>query len=143
MLSVLHLVLATVAWGAMLPGLGRASVTCCLKLDKKFPQLSRIKQYHVQKSGVCPINAVVFTTVKDVKICLDPKAAKVQKAMNFLNVQKMTTEVSSSEKTRTDGTPVNKTRIMMKTTTDRNVNTAPIKTDRVYRPVKSEGCSTP
>ncbi|KAL7835314.1 hypothetical protein SRHO_G00276610 [Serrasalmus rhombeus] len=62
----------------------------CLKTSSTVLQISKIKSYYVQKSGLCPIDAVVFTTVKGVKICSDPQKPWVKRAMKIVDGRRTT-----------------------------------------------------
>ncbi|KAL6462650.1 hypothetical protein MHYP_G00290720 [Metynnis hypsauchen] len=62
----------------------------CLKTSNTLLRIANIKSYYVQKSGLCAINAVVFTTVKGVKICSDPQKSWVKKAMKSVDGRRTT-----------------------------------------------------
>ncbi|XP_036413833.1 uncharacterized protein LOC118798561 [Colossoma macropomum] len=66
----------------------------CLKTSNAVLQISNIKSYYVQKSLLCLIDAVVFTTAKGVKICSDPQKPWVKRAMKAVDGRR--TNVSST-----------------------------------------------
>ncbi|CAL8281452.1 unnamed protein product [Lota lota] len=46
---------------------------CCLKFKKTEVKLLKLKRYYVQREdSSCRLHAVVFTTVKNKRICSDP-----------------------------------------------------------------------
>ncbi|KAL7840591.1 hypothetical protein AOLI_G00259140 [Acnodon oligacanthus] len=61
----------------------------CLKTSKTVLRISNIF-YYVQKSGLCAIDAVVFTAVKGVKICSDPQKPLVKRAMKAVDGRRTT-----------------------------------------------------
>ncbi|KAJ8274381.1 hypothetical protein COCON_G00090060 [Conger conger] len=67
------------------PGEANASVIkCCLRVsDMKIP-VSRIARYEKQMKGLCPIEAIIFTTVKGLTYCsgLNQWAARVMHIMD-------------------------------------------------------------
>uniref|UniRef100_A0A3B1KGZ3 Chemokine interleukin-8-like domain-containing protein n=1 Tax=Astyanax mexicanus TaxID=7994 RepID=A0A3B1KGZ3_ASTMX len=48
----------------------------CLRTSNTVLQVQRVKSYYVQKSGLCHVDAVVFTTVRGIAVCSDPKKTK-------------------------------------------------------------------
>ncbi|XP_063062228.1 monocyte chemotactic protein 1B-like [Engraulis encrasicolus] len=66
--------------------LGRAVPTnCCLTTVKIVLPPKNIRDYHWQKVPLCPIEAVVLTTVKGVQVCSDPKKPWVKKAVKHVD----------------------------------------------------------
>ncbi|XP_026860184.2 chemokine (C-X-C motif) ligand 32b, duplicate 1 [Electrophorus electricus] len=68
----------------------RSSLCGCLKTSLTILPVSRIKAYSIQKASPCHIEAVMFTTIKGIKVCSDPKKLWVKKAMKSLNAVKRT-----------------------------------------------------
>ncbi|XP_072544747.1 uncharacterized protein [Salminus brasiliensis] len=58
---------------------------CCLKTSKTIVRLDLLKRYKEQKKPLCPVNALIFTTKKDVNICSDPSSPWAIRAKNFLD----------------------------------------------------------
>ncbi|KAG7487439.1 hypothetical protein MATL_G00023330 [Megalops atlanticus] len=51
---------------------GRVS-SCCLTTSETVLRLNLINSYYLQrKGGICPVDAVVFVTVKGIKVCANP-----------------------------------------------------------------------
>ncbi|KAL2085715.1 hypothetical protein ACEWY4_019035 [Coilia grayii] len=86
-LRVLYICLVSGLFFATL-GRGKVSTTCCLRTSQRVIPLKNIKDYHMQRVGLCPVDAVVFTTVKGIKLCLDPKNLWVIKAVKYLDSKK-------------------------------------------------------
>ncbi|XP_018596644.1 C-C motif chemokine 17-like [Scleropages formosus] len=62
--------------------------TCCLKTTDTILPLSKIAGYYSQKAGLCPVDAVVFVTVKNVKICSPPNKLWVKRAVKYFGSKK-------------------------------------------------------
>ncbi|KAG7487441.1 hypothetical protein MATL_G00023350 [Megalops atlanticus] len=56
-------------------------VECCLRVSEIRLPPDRIKDYTVQKAGVCPVNAIVFLTRTGKLICSDPEKDWVKRAV--------------------------------------------------------------
>nr|XP_015216590.1 PREDICTED: monocyte chemotactic protein 1B-like [Lepisosteus oculatus] len=62
------------------------TASCCLKASNTVLQREKIASYHIQKdSGVCLFEAVVFTTIRGVRVCSDPRKPWVKKAMKYVD----------------------------------------------------------
>uniref|UniRef100_A0A8B9GYB0 Chemokine interleukin-8-like domain-containing protein n=1 Tax=Astyanax mexicanus TaxID=7994 RepID=A0A8B9GYB0_ASTMX len=62
--------------------------TCkCLRTSNTVLQVQRVKSYYVQKSGLCHVDAVVFTTVRGITVCSDPKKPWVKKAITAVDAR--------------------------------------------------------
>ncbi|XP_049319124.1 chemokine (C-X-C motif) ligand 32b, duplicate 1 isoform X2 [Astyanax mexicanus] len=59
----------------------------CLRTSNTVLQVQRVKSYYVQKSGLCHVDAVVFTTVRGIAVCSDPKKPWVKKAMTVVDAR--------------------------------------------------------
>ncbi|KAI1891362.1 hypothetical protein AGOR_G00143030 [Albula goreensis] len=46
---------------------------CCLKVSKTRPHTENIIRYTVQKVGLCPVDAIVFSTRRGMKVCANPE----------------------------------------------------------------------
>ncbi|KAI4904012.1 hypothetical protein NFI96_021460 [Prochilodus magdalenae] len=86
----LLLLAATFSQGAGEPG----GSCVCLRTSGTVLRITNIRSYYVQRAGVCHIDAVVFTTVKGLKICSDPKKPWAERAMKAVDARKK--PVSSS-----------------------------------------------
>ncbi|NP_001108533.1 chemokine (C-X-C motif) ligand 32b, duplicate 1 precursor [Danio rerio] len=64
----------------------------CLKLSDGVLRKANIKSYIRQRAGVCHIDAIVFTTVRGITFCADPKLTWVIDAMKFLDKKKAASE---------------------------------------------------
>ncbi|KAI1891361.1 hypothetical protein AGOR_G00143020 [Albula goreensis] len=77
---------------------GELVTSCCLKTSQTRPPCGRLKGFHSQKKGRCPVDAVVFTTVKGTTICSDPTKRWVKKCKRNIGTRKkahMATAVKS------------------------------------------------
>uniref|UniRef100_A0A3Q1G504 Chemokine interleukin-8-like domain-containing protein n=1 Tax=Acanthochromis polyacanthus TaxID=80966 RepID=A0A3Q1G504_9TELE len=74
------------------------SVNCCLGHSSKRIPLPRIKEYYIQHEGMCPINAIVLTTVTGKHICFDPDDKWVQRVMKHLQSRLKIQEASLSDR---------------------------------------------
>ncbi|XP_046883773.1 monocyte chemotactic protein 1B-like [Hypomesus transpacificus] len=59
--------------------------SCCRKTFSMRIPLRMLGSYYVQDIAMCPIKAVVFVTVKDKRLCLDPKELWVKTAIDYLD----------------------------------------------------------
>ncbi|XP_066507925.1 monocyte chemotactic protein 1B-like [Hoplias malabaricus] len=66
--------------------LGEGSpVKCCTNFSPHPLPLNRLKHFNVQDATtLCRLDAVIFTTVKNRKICANPDAAWVKNAISHL-----------------------------------------------------------
>ncbi|XP_022519745.1 monocyte chemotactic protein 1B [Astyanax mexicanus] len=61
---------------------------CCTNYSPKPFPLNRLKHFSVQDAtGVCRLSAVIFTTLKNKKICADPEAAWVKDAVSHIKTK--------------------------------------------------------
>ncbi|CAL8324410.1 unnamed protein product [Arctogadus glacialis] len=58
---------------------------CCLKIKGTEVKLKKLRSYHVQKSPSCRLPAVVFTTVRNKRICAEPNQPWTRKSMAYLD----------------------------------------------------------
>ncbi|KAJ8274382.1 hypothetical protein COCON_G00090070 [Conger conger] len=83
------------------PGPGEASspvVSCCLKTENKKIPVIRVDRYSMQKKGLCPVDAVIFTSVKGITICSNPSDRWAKRAMAIVDSRrqtKVTTDIAS------------------------------------------------
>ncbi|KAG9340108.1 hypothetical protein JZ751_022033 [Albula glossodonta] len=56
-------------------------LNCCLKVSETRPCTENIIRYTVQKVGLCPVDAIVFSTQRGMKVCANPEKVWVKKAM--------------------------------------------------------------
>ncbi|XP_036409610.1 monocyte chemotactic protein 1B-like [Megalops cyprinoides] len=71
-------------------GLGRVNGTvtsCCLRTTGTKINVTLLSRYYMQKSGMCPVEAVVFTTIKGITICSSPTSLWAKKAMAHLDAK--------------------------------------------------------
>ncbi|KAG9273784.1 C-C motif chemokine 8-like [Astyanax mexicanus] len=64
------------------------AVTCCLETSKTMLRLDLLKGYKEQKTFLCPVHAIIFTTKKNINICSDPTAPWTIRAKKFLDKKK-------------------------------------------------------
>ncbi|KAG7487438.1 hypothetical protein MATL_G00023320 [Megalops atlanticus] len=76
------------AWTARVSASGGRSSTCCLKVSETRLSRDRIKDYTVQRAGVCPVNAIVFRTKIGKQVCSDPAKDWVKRAMKTVDTRK-------------------------------------------------------
>ncbi|KAJ8394982.1 hypothetical protein AAFF_G00039330 [Aldrovandia affinis] len=62
--------------------------SCCLKTSTTTLPREKIKDYYNQKSGICPVDAVIFVTMKGKRICSDPANLWVNKTMKYVDGKK-------------------------------------------------------
>uniref|UniRef100_A0AAR2L6D6 C-C motif chemokine n=1 Tax=Pygocentrus nattereri TaxID=42514 RepID=A0AAR2L6D6_PYGNA len=71
-------------------------VKCCTTFSLNPLPLNRLKHFAIQDATtVCRLNAVIFTTVKNRKICANPDAQWVKNAVSHLKNKEKPTEASS------------------------------------------------
>ncbi|CAL8312060.1 unnamed protein product [Gadus morhua 'NCC'] len=58
---------------------------CCRKIKGTEVTLKKLKSYHVQESSSCHLPAVVFTTVRNKRICAEPNQPWTNKSMAYLD----------------------------------------------------------
>ncbi|XP_061093221.1 C-C motif chemokine 4-like [Conger conger] len=71
--------------------------SCCLRTSETIVPRKNIIDYDIQKKGICPVEAVIFITVKGKRFCLNPTNTWVNKTMDYLNGKKrghLTTTIS-------------------------------------------------
>nr|QZC92291.1 chemokine (C-C motif) ligand 32 [Sebastes schlegelii] len=59
--------------------------SCCRKLSKTQIHRDLLKSYYKQDTQSCPIYAVVFTTLKGIRICGDPDRVWTKTSMAYLD----------------------------------------------------------
>uniref|UniRef100_A0A8B9GWI9 Chemokine interleukin-8-like domain-containing protein n=1 Tax=Astyanax mexicanus TaxID=7994 RepID=A0A8B9GWI9_ASTMX len=77
----------------------------CMRTSNTVLQIQRIKSYYVQKSGLCHVDAVEFTTVRGITVCSDSKKPWVKKAMTVLDARTRTSSTPSLPTKTTDFRP--------------------------------------
>ncbi|KAL4624742.1 fractalkine-like [Arapaima gigas] len=63
-------------------------VPCCLKTSETKVPVQNLQRYYKQ-FGVCSVEAVQFTTIKNKTICSDPSDPWAQKAMMYLDKKRI------------------------------------------------------
>ncbi|XP_041118610.1 eotaxin-like [Polyodon spathula] len=90
---IVYLCLCTLALYTIVNADGGTVPNCCLKVSNTFLPISKIKSHYSQKKdGRCPVDAVVFSTVKEKTVCSDPKKTWVKRVIKQLENKKMTTQ---------------------------------------------------
>ncbi|KAF6727606.1 C-C motif chemokine 2 [Oryzias melastigma] len=59
--------------------------SCCLKATNTQVRRDFLKEYYVQRPPSCFKHVVVFTTIKNVRICANPKSIWTLTSMAFLD----------------------------------------------------------
>ncbi|XP_034744024.1 C-C motif chemokine 2-like [Etheostoma cragini] len=59
--------------------------SCCRQNTNTQIHRDNLKSYYKQYKSSCPINAVVFTTLKNIRICSNPKTMWTQTSMAYLD----------------------------------------------------------
>ncbi|RVE61883.1 hypothetical protein OJAV_G00173640 [Oryzias javanicus] len=59
--------------------------SCCLKTSRTQVQRDFLKKYYVQRPPSCSLHVVVFTTIKNVRICANPKSIWTLTSMAYLD----------------------------------------------------------
>ncbi|KAJ8375901.1 hypothetical protein SKAU_G00064810 [Synaphobranchus kaupii] len=67
---------------------GGPLTSCCLKTSETKVARAKIKDYYEQKMGMCPVEAVVFVTMKEKRLCSDPTSQWVKRTMDYVNGKK-------------------------------------------------------
>ncbi|XP_065115103.1 C-C motif chemokine 32b.3 [Paramisgurnus dabryanus] len=67
------------------------SSSCCLKTNNNKIHMRRVKDYRIQKAGICPIDAIVLMTVKGKEKCFDPKSDWAKNVMKTVDERKTRT----------------------------------------------------
>ncbi|XP_018611683.2 fractalkine-like [Scleropages formosus] len=94
-MKTLHLLLLSLLSATSAKASGPV-VSCCLKISETRVPVNKLKSYYVQ-SGVCSVEAVQFTTVKDKTICSDPSDPWAKRAMQDLDAKKLTKTTKMSD----------------------------------------------
>ncbi|XP_063062229.1 eotaxin-like [Engraulis encrasicolus] len=105
--TVLRVLYICLASGLIFTTLGEGAVptACCMKYSKGVARLKNITEYHRQNAVLCPMEAVVITTVKNIKLCMDPNASWVKRAIKYIDSQKQrSTTVTTQSSYVTDPT---------------------------------------
>ncbi|XP_056307077.1 C-C motif chemokine 32b.3 [Danio aesculapii] len=64
-------------------------LNCCLSTSKINIPMKKVVDYTVQKAGICPIDAIILSTVKGKRICCDPNTEWIKKAMRKVDQKKL------------------------------------------------------
>ncbi|KAG9278193.1 monocyte chemotactic protein 1B-like [Astyanax mexicanus] len=68
--------------------LSAGPLKCCTNYSPNPFPLNRLKHFSIQDAtGVCRLSAVIFTTLKNKKICADPEAAWVKDAVSHIKTK--------------------------------------------------------
>ncbi|GAA6234890.1 eotaxin-like [Lates japonicus] len=59
--------------------------SCCLTISSTQIHRNMLKSYYIQSQPSCQLHAVVFTTLRDRRICSDPKGIWTQTSMAFID----------------------------------------------------------
>ncbi|KAA8587235.1 C-C motif chemokine 2 [Etheostoma spectabile] len=59
--------------------------SCCRQHTNTQIHRDNLRSYYKQSKSSCPINAVVFTTLKNIRICSNPKTMWTQTSMAYLD----------------------------------------------------------
>ncbi|XP_040000290.1 monocyte chemotactic protein 1B-like [Xiphias gladius] len=59
--------------------------SCCRKISSTQVQRDMLKSYYIQHLSSCPVQAVVFTTLKSKRICSDPDKWWTRTSMAYLD----------------------------------------------------------
>ncbi|KAL2085716.1 hypothetical protein ACEWY4_019036 [Coilia grayii] len=103
--SLLRVLYVCLASGLLFATLGRGIPrSCCLRTDRTVLSLKNIKDYHMQNVALCPVDAVVFTTVKGIKVCSDPKKPWVKRAVKHFDSMKRQDSAVTTQAPSTNAT---------------------------------------
>uniref|UniRef100_A0A8C8KBB3 Chemokine interleukin-8-like domain-containing protein n=2 Tax=Oncorhynchus tshawytscha TaxID=74940 RepID=A0A8C8KBB3_ONCTS len=64
---------------------GGSVISCCLEIKGTIVRRNLIDSYYLQDTAMCNIKAVMFVTVKGLRICSDTSNPWAQKTMQYLN----------------------------------------------------------
>ncbi|XP_035276789.1 monocyte chemotactic protein 1B-like [Anguilla anguilla] len=70
--------------------------TCCLTTTNTKIRVGLVDHYRIQKKGPCPVDAVVFFTIRGLSICSKPSDPWTQRAMATVDSRKRTTPTTST-----------------------------------------------
>ncbi|XP_058621941.1 C-C motif chemokine 32b.3 [Onychostoma macrolepis] len=70
------------------------SSTCCLRTSKDRIHKNRVLSYTVQRAGVCPINAIVLSTIHGKIRCFDPDSEWIKEIMRMVDQKEQTPQNS-------------------------------------------------
>ncbi|KAF1384001.1 hypothetical protein PFLUV_G00137700 [Perca fluviatilis] len=59
--------------------------SCCRQHSQTQIHRDHLRSYYKQSKSSCPINAVVFTTLKNIRICSNPEKMWTQTSMAYLD----------------------------------------------------------
>uniref|UniRef100_A0A8D0D839 C-C motif chemokine n=2 Tax=Sander lucioperca TaxID=283035 RepID=A0A8D0D839_SANLU len=59
--------------------------SCCRHLTNTQIHRENLRSYYKQSKSSCPINAVVFTTLRNIRICSNPERMWTQTSMAYLD----------------------------------------------------------
>ncbi|XP_030015835.1 C-C motif chemokine 2-like isoform X1 [Sphaeramia orbicularis] len=82
-LTLFSLLLVTILVSSVASQGGIAS--CCRTTSNTQIHRDRLKSYYIQYPPTCHLHAVVFTTVKNVRICADPEKVWTKTSMAYLD----------------------------------------------------------
>ncbi|KAL0966374.1 hypothetical protein UPYG_G00294510 [Umbra pygmaea] len=80
---------------------GPKRLSCCVEYQKQPIPFNNIKGYKLQSSlEMCHMDAIIFYTIRNIKVCATIKDAWVQKALGFLSekLKKMTNSKNVMDK---------------------------------------------
>ncbi|KAK6484014.1 eotaxin-like [Huso huso] len=94
---IVYLCLCTLALYTIVNADGGTIPNCCLKVSNTVLSINQVSSHYLQeKDGRCPVDAVVFSTVKGKIVCSDRKRPWVKRVIKQLienQKQKMTTKI--------------------------------------------------
>ncbi|XP_023261690.1 C-C motif chemokine 17-like [Seriola lalandi dorsalis] len=62
---------------------------CCTQYNENPIPFKKLRYYVVQDSNFCNIKAIIFVTVKNKLVCVNPDSMWVKRAMEFVPEKKM------------------------------------------------------
>ncbi|XP_041753000.1 C-C motif chemokine 4 [Coregonus clupeaformis] len=85
LLSLLLLFTTTLLMSTTSAQAGGPVIPCCMEIKGTTVHRDKIKFYYLQDTAMCNIKAVMFVTVKGIRICSDPSNPWAKKTMQYLN----------------------------------------------------------
>ncbi|XP_031439855.1 uncharacterized protein LOC116224409 isoform X2 [Clupea harengus] len=96
--SFLRVLCIGLATGLLFATLGEGTpIDCCQKTSTTRLQLSKIKHYHMQKVGLCPVDAVVRPWVKKAVRYIDSMKQKTTAVLTTQGMKQQTTPVLTTQ----------------------------------------------
>ncbi|KAJ8384309.1 hypothetical protein AAFF_G00206660 [Aldrovandia affinis] len=105
---------------ALAPSLVQANgrvASCCLKTSNTKIRMVQLAKYYIQnRTAMCHVAAVVFTTVRGVTICSNPSDTWTKKGMKFLDGRRRTRPMATPDVNPTRSGTAEVTSLMLNTT---------------------------